>query len=79
MSKQDISKTLLPKAIKVIAKTAGLDLVSVSPLSGPIGSGNKSKNDAIKRNNKLSKISGGKILEEDTSNGSLFYLDFKYK
>lgn len=75
MSKENINNSMLPIALKQV----GLDLVSVQPLSSPMSYVyNSTKNEAIRRNNKLAKITGGEILDEEKSPG-LFYLDFKYK
>jgi len=84
---------LLPVAMKLASKTIGLDIVSVQPLSAPMGMGNSSEElERIKaevksknREGKIESVLEGKEYKEksikdhpDYKEGGLFYLDYNY-
>ena len=83
--------SIFPMAMKVAAKTIGMDLVSVDPL-GKIGYATdeiKAEVESTNRDRKIDNIIEDKEFEEmkledhpdyyrDAPKGELFYLDFKY-
>lgn len=84
---------LLPVAMKVAAKTIGMGLVTVKPMSGPGGTSQeemdriKAEIKAENREGKIDSILEGKEFKEKDitehpdykgPGSSLFYLDFKY-
>ena len=84
--------SIFPMAMKVAAKTVGLDLVTVNPMSGPGGTSQEEMNrikaeiKAENREGKIDSILEGKdFKEKDVTDhpdykgpANLFYLDFKY-
>ena len=94
-TKSEDFSSLLPMAMKISAKTVGLDLVSVQPMSGPGGMSKEERERIeaeIKQKNRDGKIDslieGTEYKEEKVeqhpdykpgSGGQLFYMDYTYK
>ena len=76
--------SIAPIAQRICAKTLGMDLVAVKPMSDPkTGWTRKSKEQQLRedRLNKLRKIEGKKpnvVLSDDITENELFYLDYQY-
>ena len=92
-SKTEEFPSLLPMSMKVAARTISQDIVTVQPLSSPMGMGNSGEDmkrieadiKAENREGKIESILEGKEYKEKTvkdhpdyKEGGLFYLDFKY-
>jgi hypothetical protein len=94
VSEQSDFPSIFPMATKIAAQTIGLDIVTVQPLSAPMGMGNSEEERKrieaeIKSENREGKIESvleGKEYKEKTikdhpdykEGTGLFYLDFKY-
>ena len=93
-TKSEDFPSLFPMAMKISAKTVGLDLVSVQPMSGPGGMSKEERERIeaeIKQKNRDGKIDslieGTEYKEEKveqhpdykTGGGQLFYMDYTYK
>lgn len=79
-------KNLLPTAMKITAKTLGLDLVDVKPIGGTVPGKSKEQQLREDRVNKLRKLDGKEPnvkLKDDIEipigpTGQLLYVDYQY-